>query len=92
MLEAILEVAKQLSQGGIILVLVFLLLALLYACKVLFESYKEITLRAIAAIEAQTVAIETQTRAIEANARSSDANRAAIDGVKEVLDIFTRMR
>jgi len=87
-MEAIVDAAAKLAQGGVVLILVFLLMATGWACKVLFAAYVELSTRAVAATEAQTRVIETHTRALEATVRASDANKVSTDQLREWLMTF----
>lgn len=100
-MDWIITAAKELATGGIVLVLVFLLIALgtvtVWGAKTLFLAYVDLSNRLMVSTEAQTKVLEAQTRALEANARASEANaeaskanQRAIEGLRDLIIALDR--
>ena len=84
-LDVAVDAASKLGQAGIVVILLFIVIALGLAIRSLFSAHQANTTAVIEALTENTKALESHTRALEANERASVANRSAIAELKLLL-------
>jgi hypothetical protein len=90
MIQDIVNAAKELAQGGIVLILIALCGILMWALAGLFRIYNSTNTRVIEAFERNATTIEANTKMGEESIKQSEANKNAIDGFRVVVESLTR--
>lgn len=91
-IETIVDSASKLGQAGIVVILLFFVIALGLAIRSLFTAHQANTKATIEALTANTKAMESHTRALEANERVSSATRETVGQLKSLLEQFINRR